>query len=407
MTPCHVAIAHDARGPNNSIVMAEVSGLLAVAEAMRIIERWQADMMIAGGASAMRIHPTSLIFHGEALLSRRNDDPAAACRPFDADRDGMVNGEGAAAFILESRQHAERRGAGLWPEFSVIRAAMSRGPPERLSAEAGSANQSVRRWRPRSFSPPTSAMSTRMVSARSNTIGPRRMEFTKRSVMCPSRAEKLLRQSRSRDRRGRIGRQPTRDRPRPDSGYAELRPSRSRMPDQYRSHIAANLCEADSAGAQSNGLRPSGGAHVGRAVSWSPAFKLPRSVVFHFRESTDFRRAKRTDRLKPNGTRISLMVFAGIVCGLFRARQLHRRVWFGGSFAFSWFVAIGTVSHTMLSNSGGKEGRTQSLQSFWIAGSNELVESIEQLQTTPLKLTSRGLRSCSVAAAHMTLRSRL
>jgi 3-oxoacyl-[acyl-carrier-protein] synthase II len=113
MTPCHVAIAHDARGPNNSIVMAEVSGLLAVAEATRIIERSQADMMIAGGASAMRIHPTSLIFHGEALLSRRNDDPAGACRPFDADRDGMVNGEGAAAFILESRQHAERRGARI------------------------------------------------------------------------------------------------------------------------------------------------------------------------------------------------------------------------------------------------------------------------------------------------------
>ena len=113
MTPCHVAIAHDARGPNNSIVMAEASGLLAVAEAMRIIERSQADMMIAGGASAMRIHPTSLIFHGEALLSRRNDDPAGACRPFDAARDGMVNGEGAAAFILESRQHAERRGARI------------------------------------------------------------------------------------------------------------------------------------------------------------------------------------------------------------------------------------------------------------------------------------------------------
>ncbi len=113
MTPCHVAIAHDARGPNNSIVMAEVSGLLAIAEAMRIVERSHADMMIAGASSAMRIHPTSLIFHAEALLSRRNDDPAAACRPFDADRDGMVNGEGAAAFVLESRQHAERRGARI------------------------------------------------------------------------------------------------------------------------------------------------------------------------------------------------------------------------------------------------------------------------------------------------------
>ncbi|HKD35464.1 MAG TPA: beta-ketoacyl-[acyl-carrier-protein] synthase family protein [Pirellulales bacterium] len=113
MTPCHVAIAHDARGPNNSIVMAEASGLLAIAEATRIVERSQADMMIAGASSAMRIHPTSLIFHAEALLSRRNDDPAGASRPFDADRDGMVNGEGAAAFIVESRRHAERRGARI------------------------------------------------------------------------------------------------------------------------------------------------------------------------------------------------------------------------------------------------------------------------------------------------------
>lgn len=110
MTPCHVAIARDCRGPNNSIVMAEVSGLLAISEAARIIERSQADMMIAGATSAMRTHPTSLIFHAEALLSRRNDDPAAACRPFDADRDGMINSEGAAAFILESREHAARRG---------------------------------------------------------------------------------------------------------------------------------------------------------------------------------------------------------------------------------------------------------------------------------------------------------
>jgi 3-oxoacyl-[acyl-carrier-protein] synthase II len=128
MAACHVAIAHDARGHNNSIVMAEVSSLLAVAEGMRIIERGQADMMIVGAASAMRVHPTSLIFHGDALLSRRNDNPAGACRPFDADRDGMVNGEGAAAFILETRQHSERRGARA---LARILAASSRFEPVR------------------------------------------------------------------------------------------------------------------------------------------------------------------------------------------------------------------------------------------------------------------------------------
>jgi 3-oxoacyl-[acyl-carrier-protein] synthase II len=128
MAACHVAIAHDARAHNNSIVMAHVSSLLAVSEGMRTVERGRADMMIVGGASAMRVHPTSLIFHGEAFLSRRNDDPAGACRPFDADRDGMVNGEGSAAFILESRQHAERRGARV---LARILAASSRFEPSR------------------------------------------------------------------------------------------------------------------------------------------------------------------------------------------------------------------------------------------------------------------------------------
>jgi 3-oxoacyl-[acyl-carrier-protein] synthase II len=113
MIACHVAIAHDARGPNNTMVLTEVSGLLAIAEARRIIESGRADMMVAGAASCCKLHPTPQMFRSEALLSKRNEDPAGACRPFDADRDGMVNGEGAAAFILEGRQHAERRGARI------------------------------------------------------------------------------------------------------------------------------------------------------------------------------------------------------------------------------------------------------------------------------------------------------
>jgi 3-oxoacyl-[acyl-carrier-protein] synthase II len=113
MIACHVAIAHDARGPNNTIMLTEVSSHLAVAEARRVIEGGRADMMVAGAASCFKLHPTPQMFRSEALLSRRNEDPAGACRPFDADRDGMVNGEGAAAFILESRQHAERRGARI------------------------------------------------------------------------------------------------------------------------------------------------------------------------------------------------------------------------------------------------------------------------------------------------------
>ena len=77
---------------------------------MRVIERGQADAMIAGGAGSW-VHPT-MLFRGTARgLSRRGREPARACRPFDTGRDGVVNGEGAAAYMLESREHAEGRGA--------------------------------------------------------------------------------------------------------------------------------------------------------------------------------------------------------------------------------------------------------------------------------------------------------
>ena len=112
MTASHVAIAHEARGPNNSIVLGDVSGLLAVAEAASVIRRGWADVMIAGGTGC-RLHPTAMVARGAAQLSHRADDCTAASRPFDRDRDGLVNGEGAGVVILESREHAERRSAAV------------------------------------------------------------------------------------------------------------------------------------------------------------------------------------------------------------------------------------------------------------------------------------------------------
>lgn len=112
MPACHIAISHDARGPNNSLTLAEVSSLAAIGESLRVIQRGQADAIIAGGTSS-RIHPTFWVRRELYGLSRRLDDPTAACRPFDADRDGMVLGEGAAAFVLEERQHALNRGARI------------------------------------------------------------------------------------------------------------------------------------------------------------------------------------------------------------------------------------------------------------------------------------------------------
>ena len=113
MPACHVAIAHNARGPNNSITQNEVSSLLAISEAVRAIERNWADAMIAGGAGS-RVLPKMLVNSSLCdSFSRRTSDPAAACRPFDADRDGLVNGEGAAAFILEEEQFAQSSGATI------------------------------------------------------------------------------------------------------------------------------------------------------------------------------------------------------------------------------------------------------------------------------------------------------
>ncbi|HEY2895247.1 MAG TPA: beta-ketoacyl synthase N-terminal-like domain-containing protein, partial [Pirellulales bacterium] len=113
MPACHVAIALDARGPNNTIVLAEASSLLAIAEGARVIERGHADVMIVGGTGS-RLHPLSWAFRdNEKLHSCHWEQPESASRPFDAKRDGMVYGEGAAAFVIESRQHAAARGAKI------------------------------------------------------------------------------------------------------------------------------------------------------------------------------------------------------------------------------------------------------------------------------------------------------
>lgn len=117
MPACHIAIQHDARGPNNTITSRDASALLALAEGFRVIERGAADAMIVGACSS-NIHPVDLTkFNLFEDLSRRDEDPQSACRPFDATRDGTVIGEGAAAFVLERLEHAERRGAPIYAEI--------------------------------------------------------------------------------------------------------------------------------------------------------------------------------------------------------------------------------------------------------------------------------------------------
>ena len=117
MAACHVSVLHDLQGPSNSITEDDVASLLALGEAFRLIGRGQADAFLVGGADS-KISLLSLARHSLFLpLSRRNDRPAEACRPFDRDRDGMVLGEGATALVVESLDHATKRGAKVRAEI--------------------------------------------------------------------------------------------------------------------------------------------------------------------------------------------------------------------------------------------------------------------------------------------------
>ena len=112
MACCHIGIAYDARGPINTIVQREVSALTAIIEAADVIARGHADVMLAGGASSM-LAMVDLMWRGGIDMSQNVNNPAEACRPFDAKRDGTVASEGATMFVLESRAHAIHRGAAV------------------------------------------------------------------------------------------------------------------------------------------------------------------------------------------------------------------------------------------------------------------------------------------------------
>ncbi|MBN2138620.1 MAG: beta-ketoacyl-[acyl-carrier-protein] synthase family protein [Sedimentisphaerales bacterium] len=117
MLPCHIGIIHDIQGPSNTITCAEAGSHLAMSEALSVIARGAADVALAGGAEA-KVNP--IVFIRQCLIGRatseNNDDPATACRPFDADAHGSVFGEGAGIVILENIENARRRQAGIYAE---------------------------------------------------------------------------------------------------------------------------------------------------------------------------------------------------------------------------------------------------------------------------------------------------
>jgi len=117
MASGRIAMRYGAKGPNIAIASACATSAHALGEAAEIIRRGDADIMIAGGAEAA-VSPLALGgFCSLRALSRRNDEPARASRPFDRDRDGFVMAEGAGVVILEDLGHAEKRGARIHGEI--------------------------------------------------------------------------------------------------------------------------------------------------------------------------------------------------------------------------------------------------------------------------------------------------
>lgn len=117
IAPGHISIRHGLRGPNYATVSACASSSHAIIDAFYLIRSGKADIMIAGGSEAAVTRSGIGGFNALHALSKRNDDPATASRPFDKDRDGFVLGEGGACLILEELQHALQREASIYAEI--------------------------------------------------------------------------------------------------------------------------------------------------------------------------------------------------------------------------------------------------------------------------------------------------
>ena len=113
-----IAIHHGFQGPNHTVVSACASGTDAIGSATRTIQYGDADVVVTGGVEASITGLCIAGFANMRALSTRNDDPTGASRPFDADRDGFVLGEGAASIILEEAEHARSRGASILAEVA-------------------------------------------------------------------------------------------------------------------------------------------------------------------------------------------------------------------------------------------------------------------------------------------------
>ena len=175
MPSAHLAALFDAQGPNLNCLTACAASSQAIGEATEIIRRGDADVMLSGGAHSM-IHPFGLTgFNLLTSLSTRNDDPQAASRPFDADRDGFVLGEGAGMLVLEEHDRAVRRGADDRRRGAGLRVLGGRLPHHGHSPRGPRGGGVHRRGVGRRGAEPRprSTTSTPTAPARRSTTGPR------------------------------------------------------------------------------------------------------------------------------------------------------------------------------------------------------------------------------------------
>ncbi len=118
IAPGHIAIRWGLKGPNYATVSACATSSHSLSDALMLIQRGNADMMVVGGSEAV-ICPMGVGgFNAMRAISTRNDEPKKASRPFDKDRDGFVMGEGGGVLILETEEHAKNRGAKIYAEFA-------------------------------------------------------------------------------------------------------------------------------------------------------------------------------------------------------------------------------------------------------------------------------------------------
>jgi 3-oxoacyl-[acyl-carrier-protein] synthase II len=118
MVPGMISMRNGLKGPNYGVVSACASATHAMGVSLRIVQNGEADIMVTGGSEAAVTPMTVAGFASMKALSTRNDDPGAASRPFDLERDGFVIGEGSAMFVFEELEHARKRGARILAEIA-------------------------------------------------------------------------------------------------------------------------------------------------------------------------------------------------------------------------------------------------------------------------------------------------